>query len=54
MPGPLAKPALFADAEGMHGTAEVWLSKELIKPAQGWTSPTSPVPGRTPGSLSPA
>lgn len=29
--GPLAKLALFADAEGMPATAEVWLSKELIE-----------------------
>ncbi|QLE75258.1 hypothetical protein FGW37_29950 [Streptomyces rectiverticillatus] len=29
--GPLTKLALFADAEGMPATAEVWLSKELIE-----------------------
>ncbi|WP_256727408.1 hypothetical protein [Streptomyces acidiscabies] len=31
MLGPLAKLALFSDAEGMPATAEVWLSKELIE-----------------------
>lgn len=29
--GPLAKLALFADAEGMSAATEVWLSKELIE-----------------------